>query len=125
MGWNIEQERRTKKITNGDDYILLQALNQGDKDDLNDLLMNMDMDGVSKEEMKKESTGKARLMIGSMRHFQRVRSIKDWNLKYTNGKAIPLSEESIRRLPADLISEIDAAIEELNPEPLSPAKKKQ
>jgi hypothetical protein len=118
MSWSVPKKRQTKRIEgpNGE-YIIIQKLSQGDKDDLMDLLATMDVAGKTEKQL-------ANMNIGKMRHFQRERSIKEWNLKFDDGSAVPLTKESIRDLPQEIIQELDAAIEELNPEKLSEDKKK-
>lgn len=116
--WTVAKQRQTKKITNGELFVEIQKLSQGDKDDLMDLLASMEIANKSEKQL-------ANMNLGKMRHFQRVRSIVGWNIKYDDGSPVPLTEQAIRELPDPLVEEIDAAIEELNPEKLSESKKKK
>jgi hypothetical protein len=118
MSWVISKKRQTKRIENGEFYVEIQKLSQGDKDDLMDVLASMEIAGKSEKQL-------ANMNLGKMRHFQRVRSIVGWNLKFDDGTPVPLTEQSIRELPEELVEDIDAAIEELNPEKLSDTKKKK
>lgn len=121
MGWKISKQRKEKRLENGEDFVLIRQMNQGDKDDLLDMMMSMSED-VDAAELKKAAKKKGaapqsvKLALGKIRHFKRVRSIKEWNLKFDDGTKIPLDGEHIRMLPPELIAEIDEAIEELNPE---------
>lgn len=118
--WTITKKRQTKRIESpdGSSYIEIQKLSQGDKDDLQDLLATMEIKGKTKDQL-------ANINLGKMRHFQRVRSIVGWNLKDEDGHDVPISDQAIRNLPEEVVEELDAAIEELNPEKLSDDKKKQ
>ena len=120
MGWKITKNRKEKRIENGEDFVIVQALTQGDKDDQLDMMMSMseDVDAAELKKAKKKGATpqSVKLALGKIRHFKRVRSVKEWNLKFEDGTAVPLTSESIRMLPAELIQEIDDAIEELNPE---------
>lgn len=118
MGWVIPKKRKTKRIENGEFYIEIQKLSQGDKDDRMDLLASMNIAEKTKQQL-------ANMNLGKMKQFERERSITSWNLKYDDGTPMPLSAESIRSLPDEVIEELDAAIEELNPESLPDSKKKQ
>lgn len=115
--WTVNKTRATKRIDgpNGE-FIIVQKMNQKDKDDVNDIMSGMDLQGKDKEQI-------AKMNLGSMRRLQRIRSVKDWNLKDEEGNPAPLTEESICNLPDEVIAEIDEAIEELNPV-VSPEKKK-
>lgn len=118
ISWAISKTRAEKRIEGPDgNYILLQKMTQGDKDDLMDLLATMEIKDKTKDQL-------ANMNLGKMKHFQRVRSIKEWNLKYEDGTPIAVSAEAIRNLPDFIIEEIDAAIDELNPEKSAEAKKK-
>lgn len=118
MSWVVQKKRQTKKIENGEFYIEIQKLSQGDKDDLMDLLASMEVGNKSEKQL-------AQMNLGKMRHFQRVRSIIGWNLKYDDGTPVPLNEQSIKSLPEEIVEAVDDAIEELNPEKLSDTKKKK
>jgi hypothetical protein len=123
MSWKVQKTRQTKRIENGEDYIMIQKLNQGDKDDLMDVMMKMDVSSLDQTKLKNGDASGAQLHLGAMRHFQRVRSIIEWNLRYDDGTPVPLTEESIKNLPPEIVTEIDAAIQELNLVSLSDAKK--
>lgn len=123
MSWIVNKTRPTKRIENGDSYVVIQKLNQGDKDDLLDVLVQMDTASLNKKDLKAGNVAGAKMQLGAMRHFQRVRSIISWNLKFDDGTPVQISEENIKNLPDDLVAEIDAAIAELNPQGLSDSKK--
>lgn len=120
MSWVINKKRQTKRIESpdGGSFIEIQKMNQGDRDDLLDLLATMRVGDKSKEQL-------ANMNLGKMRHFQRVRSITSWNLKDDAGKDMAVSEANIRDLPDEVVEELDKAIEELNPEKLTEDKKKK
>lgn len=116
MSWVIGSKRKEKRIESGDSFIIVQALTQGDKDDRQDLLMTMKVQNAKAKDLKDENSSEARLLLGTMRHFERCRSIKSWNLKDEQGKDVPLTPENIKKLPPEAVREVDKAIEELNPE---------
>jgi hypothetical protein len=118
MSWVVSKKRQTKRIENGEFYIEIQKLSQGDKDDRMDLLASMNISEKSKDQL-------ANMNLGKMKQFERSRSIIGWNLKYDDGTPVPLTEEAIKNLPEEIINAIDEGIEELNPEQLPEAKKKK
>jgi hypothetical protein len=118
MSWVVNKKRQTKRIENGEFYIEIQKLSQGDKDDRMDLLASMDIAGKTEKQL-------ANMNLGKMKQFERERSIIGWNLKYDDGTPVPLTPESIRNLPDEVVEELDEAIAALNPEKLSDAKKKK
>lgn len=117
--WIFSKKRQTKKIESEDKkfYIVIQKLSQGDKDDIQDILATMNIAGKDEQQL-------ANMNLGKMRSFQRKSSVIEWNLVDEDGVAVPLNEESLRNLPPELAEIIDEAIDELNPERLSDAKKK-
>jgi hypothetical protein len=131
MSWKPSKKRRTKRIDNGEFFIELQAMTQGDKDDLLDKMMSIGVDKLDKKQLQEGNTSGAQMHLGAMRHFKRVRSIKSWNLRYWDdekdayGDMIPLSSEAVRELPPEIVAEIDQVIDELNPDGLSEEKKSE
>lgn len=119
MGWVISSKRETRKIYSEDkeSWIEIRKMNQGDKDDLQDLLATMDIAGKNEKQL-------ANMNLGKMRAFQRQVSVIAWNLKDDEGRDVPVSEETLRNLPDEVAELIDEAIEELNPEKISDKKKK-
>lgn len=120
--WRVSQKRKSKRIENGEFYIVIQAMNQGDRDEMLDVMVKMDVAKLDKEKLKQKDTSGAQMALGSMRAFQRIRSIKEWNLRYWDedkqeyGDPIPLTAQGISDLPPEIIAEIDAVIAELNPQ---------
>jgi hypothetical protein len=129
MTWGVQSKRQTKTLYSEDKkfWVKLQKLSQGDRDDIQDILASMNIAGKSDEELKQV----ANMNLGKMRATQRFRSVVEWNIPELNddgeptGKIAPLSEETLRNINSELADAIDDAIDELNPERLSPKKKKQ
>jgi hypothetical protein len=119
MSWTISSKRETRKIYSEDkeSWIEIRKMNQGDKDDLQDILATMDIAGKNEKQL-------ANMNLGKMRAFQRKVSVIGWNLKDDEGREVPVSDEALRNLPDEVAELIDEAIEELNPEKISDKKKK-
>lgn len=119
MGWVISSKRETRKIYSEDkeSWIEIRKMNQGDKDDLQDILATMDIAGKDEKQL-------ANMNLGKMRAFQRKVSVINWNLKDDDGREVPVNDETLRNLPDEVAELIDEAIEELNPEKMSDKKKK-
>jgi hypothetical protein len=115
MPWNIERTRKTKRIEGPDGkYIIIQKLNQGEKDELLDVLVQAGIGKSSEKDLKDPKSMSARMYLGQMRKHQRIRSIKEWNLTYDDGSTAPINEETVSNLPDEVVKEIDAVIQELN-----------
>lgn len=129
MGWGVQKVRATKVIKDDESgyYVKIQKLSQGDRDDIQDLLASMDIAGKSNAELKQMTT----INLGKMRAMQRARSVVDWNIPELDengeptGRVAELNELSLREISSELADAIDDAIDELNPERLSEAKKKK
>lgn len=114
--WTFQKKRETKTVQNGDEYFTIQKLNQGDRDDIMDVLSSMEVAGKDEKQL-------AKMNLGTMKSLQRERSVIDWHIKDDEGNPVELNRLNLRNMPQELAQAIDDAIDELNPERLSDSKK--
>ena len=115
--WSFKQ-RETKTVRDGDEYFTIQKLNQGDRDDIMDVLSSMEVAEKTEKQL-------AKMNLGTMKALQRERSLVDWHILDEKGNPVELNPVNLRNMPQALANAIDDAIDELNPEELTDAKKKQ